>query len=153
MRVAWSAVGLVLVISASACGDDTDDGERGETGGRGGVGGSAGSGNASALEQLTLSCQRLCGILLWVDDCVEGEFWSRGKKLEDGEEPSGEAPLSEDQDCVVPCVSASQIAPEYECWQQAAAFNNCLSETVWFCDAPGNIGTNECNSLGVMCDE
>jgi hypothetical protein len=152
MRVAWFATGLVLLlVSSTGCGDDS--GEREASGGRGGAGGSSGSGNTSALDELTLSCRRLCGLNLWADDCGAGEFWSRGRKLEEGEEPSGEAPLSDDLDCVVPCVSASQIAPEYECWQQAAAFNNCLSETVWFCDAPGDLGTNECTGLGVTCDE
>lgn len=111
-------------------------------------------GGEAAVEVARDACELMCAwyaALSHYSTCRAGDRYRYGQLIvEDGgggADPLG-PPRSTDEGCIEYCVWDTFQVPEnsYDCWQQAAAVNECDAKATWVCDGTG-WGTIECDAL------
>ena len=138
--LAWLFASSLLVAAACA-GDDQPASAAPGAGGAAGEGGQGGLAGAE-LEQLRDICARVAAhrdyLYLTNHVCEQGTRLHHNQVIPPGEDeiPVSKAPRAYDSGFFETCLDFV-FDPYFACWQEGAAWHDCLAEDVLYCDDTG----------------
>lgn len=119
-------LGCVALVVGSGCGSDADEAAP-----------SSSAQTADLPQEFLDSCGRMCtatAAAVAMDPCVNGTVLRRGVEVGEGRDLPERAAISDDEACVTFCSDFRENGG-YDCWQQAAEWNECVADGPWVCDA------------------